>query len=59
MGDPDVLAHGLEDAECIECSVQTALCPASGNLSSRFSFEANTILQSWECASQSNRWPGL
>lgn len=49
MEGPDVLARGLEDAECIVCSVQTTLCPVSRDLSSHFSFEANTVLQSLKC----------
>ena len=32
MEDPDVLARGLEDAECIVCSVQTTLRPVSRNV---------------------------
>lgn len=43
MTDPDVFAHGLEDAGFVVCSVQTVLCPVSRNLSSHFSFEAKAI----------------
>lgn len=43
------LAHDLEDAECIVCSEQTALCPVSKNLSFHFSFEADAILQNLKC----------
>lgn len=49
MEGPDVLARGPEDAECALCPVQTMLCLASRNLSSRFSFEANAMPQRWKC----------
>lgn len=42
MEDPDVLARGLEDAECMECSVQTALFLRQGTCHRAFLLKPTT-----------------